>query len=120
MVLVGAGKMGSAMLHGWIRIGLDPDRITVLEPHPGPEIVALASRGLSLNPAEAEPATIIEQSNTPAVTRLWLEKRMGRSTNWYVAQAKAIAADTATSRVASDGVPLSTMRLNARMGQCHR
>ena len=59
VVLVGAGKMGGAMLQGWIRIGLDPTRISVLEPHPGPEIVALTSRGLTLNPAQVEPATII-------------------------------------------------------------
>jgi len=59
VVLVGAGKMGGAMLQGWIRMGLDPERITVLEPDPGPEIVALASRGLILNPARVEPATLI-------------------------------------------------------------
>jgi pyrroline-5-carboxylate reductase len=59
VVLVGAGKMGGAMLQGWIRMGLDPGRISVLEPHPGPEIVALTSRGLILNPARAEAATII-------------------------------------------------------------
>jgi pyrroline-5-carboxylate reductase len=59
VVLVGAGKMGSAMLQGWIRMGLDPTRISVLEPHPGPEIATLTSRGLTLNPAPGEPATII-------------------------------------------------------------
>jgi len=59
VVLVGAGKMGGAMLQGWIRMGLEPARISVLEPHPGPEIVALTSRGLTLNPAQVEAATII-------------------------------------------------------------
>jgi pyrroline-5-carboxylate reductase len=59
VVLVGAGKMGGAMLQGWIRMGLDPARISVLEPHPGPEIIALTSRGLTLNPARVEAATII-------------------------------------------------------------
>lgn len=59
VVLVGAGKMGGAMLEGWIRIGLDPARITVLEPQPAPEIAALVSRGLALNPARVEPATIV-------------------------------------------------------------
>jgi pyrroline-5-carboxylate reductase len=59
VVLVGAGKMGGAMLEGWIRMGLDPARISVLEPHPGSEIATLTSRGLTLNPAPVEPATII-------------------------------------------------------------
>ena len=67
VVLVGAGKMGGALLQGWIRMGLDPARITILEPQPGPEIVALASRGLTLNPADVEPATIIVLAVKPQV-----------------------------------------------------
>jgi pyrroline-5-carboxylate reductase len=30
LVLVGAGKMGSAMLEGWLALGLDPNRIAIL------------------------------------------------------------------------------------------
>src|SRR5262249_53428200 len=50
IVLVGAGKMGAAMLDGWIGLGLDAARVAVLEPQPSPDIAALASRGLRLNP----------------------------------------------------------------------
>jgi pyrroline-5-carboxylate reductase len=50
IVLIGAGKMGSAMLDGWIGLGLDPSRVAVIEPQPSPEICALAARGLKLNP----------------------------------------------------------------------
>ena len=50
VVLIGAGKMGSAMLDGWIGLGLEPSRVAVIEPQPTPEISALASRGLKLNP----------------------------------------------------------------------
>jgi len=32
LLLVGAGKMGGAMLDGWIRHGLDPRQVTVLDP----------------------------------------------------------------------------------------
>ena len=32
LVLVGAGKMGGALLEGWLRLGLDPKRVAVLEP----------------------------------------------------------------------------------------
>ena len=56
LVLVGAGKMGGALLAGWLRLGLDPKRIAVLEPQPSPDIVALARRGLQLNP-DAETLT---------------------------------------------------------------
>jgi pyrroline-5-carboxylate reductase len=62
IVLIGAGKMGSAMLDGWIGLGLDPARVAVIEPQPTPEISALAARGLKLNPvprAVPDPAVIV-------------------------------------------------------------
>jgi pyrroline-5-carboxylate reductase len=51
IVLVGAGKMGSALLEGWIGLGVDAAGITIIEPQPSPQIAALAPRGLRLNPA---------------------------------------------------------------------
>src|ERR1043166_6710544 len=62
IVLIGAGKMGSAMLDGWIGLGLEPSRVAVMEPHPAPEISALVARGLKLNPdsdAVPDPAVIV-------------------------------------------------------------
>ena len=51
LVLVGAGKMGGAMLEGWHRLGLKFDNIAVIEPQPTPEIITLGQRGLRINPA---------------------------------------------------------------------
>jgi pyrroline-5-carboxylate reductase len=51
LVLVGAGKMGGAMLAGWVRLGFPRAQIVVLEPRPSPEIEALAKLGVRLNPA---------------------------------------------------------------------
>jgi len=42
LLLVGAGKMGSAMLAGWLHRGLPGGGVTVVEPSPSPELVALA------------------------------------------------------------------------------
>jgi pyrroline-5-carboxylate reductase len=53
LLLVGAGKMGSAMLEGWLGLGLDPKNAAVLEPQSSRELTALAGRGLRLNPAAA-------------------------------------------------------------------
>jgi pyrroline-5-carboxylate reductase len=50
LVLVGAGNMGGAMLHGWIARGLSPKKIVVLEPKPGKAVKALVRRGIALNP----------------------------------------------------------------------
>jgi pyrroline-5-carboxylate reductase len=50
LVLVGAGKMGGALLDGWLRSGLDPTKLAVVEPKISPQISALAGRGVRLNP----------------------------------------------------------------------
>jgi len=50
LVLVGAGKMGSAMLDGWLARGLHPKKLVVIEPQPGKAVKALARRGVTLNP----------------------------------------------------------------------
>jgi pyrroline-5-carboxylate reductase len=49
LLLVGAGKMGTAMLDGWIARGLAPRRIEVIEPQPAKALKALTRRGLKLN-----------------------------------------------------------------------
>jgi len=51
LVLVGAGKMGGAMLQGWHRLGLSFDNVVALEPEPSPEIITLGARGLRINPS---------------------------------------------------------------------
>jgi len=51
LVLVGAGKMGGAMLEGWHRLGLKFDQVVAIEPEPAPEIITLGQRGLRINPA---------------------------------------------------------------------
>ena len=55
IALAGAGKMGGAMLTGWLAGGLDPERAVVIEPAPSPEIGALAARGIRLNPKDVGP-----------------------------------------------------------------
>ena len=51
LVLVGAGKMGGAMLEGWLKGGADPRKVIALDPSPPPEMKAmLESHGVRLNP----------------------------------------------------------------------
>jgi pyrroline-5-carboxylate reductase len=52
IALAGAGKMGGAMLAGWLAQGLAPSRVVVIEPAPSPEIAALAAKGVRLNPKD--------------------------------------------------------------------
>jgi pyrroline-5-carboxylate reductase len=51
IVLAGAGKMGGAMLTGWLAGGLDPKHVVVIEPYPSNEISSLARQGIRLNPS---------------------------------------------------------------------
>jgi pyrroline-5-carboxylate reductase len=51
LVLVGAGKMGGAMLEGWLKGGAEASRIVALDPAPPPEVKALIeAAGIRLNP----------------------------------------------------------------------
>lgn len=50
IVLAGAGKMGGAMLSGWLAQGLDPKHMIVIEPHPSDETRGFAAKGIKLNP----------------------------------------------------------------------
>jgi pyrroline-5-carboxylate reductase len=67
IVLVGAGKMGGAMLEGWLGLGLDPNTLAVIEPQPSPEVAALAARGVRLNPAGSAAADAIVLAVKPQV-----------------------------------------------------
>ncbi|MEO1600918.1 MAG: pyrroline-5-carboxylate reductase [Pseudomonadota bacterium] len=52
LLLLGCGKMGGAMLAGWLAGGLAPGRVTVLDPAPSDWLKA--QEGLVLNPLEPE------------------------------------------------------------------
>jgi pyrroline-5-carboxylate reductase len=62
LALIGAGKMGGAMLKGWLAGGLAPERITIIDPMPSADIAAFAAKsGIALNPAttSAAPETLV-------------------------------------------------------------
>ena len=52
VALAGAGRMGGAMLKGWLASGLDAKGVVVIEPAPSEEITALAANGIRLNPKD--------------------------------------------------------------------
>ena len=58
ITLLGCGKMGGAMLEGWLARGLAPGAVTVLDPAPSARIEALAGEGLRLNPEAVGPAEV--------------------------------------------------------------
>ncbi len=59
LLLLGAGRMGTAMLRGWLSSGLPGERIMVLDPAPSEEVRRMArDAGLILNPSTGEAGKI--------------------------------------------------------------
>ncbi|MDQ8729023.1 pyrroline-5-carboxylate reductase [Bradyrhizobium sp. LHD-71] len=54
ILLAGAGKMGGAMLTGWLNAGVALGRIAVIEPHLSDDLRALAALDLRINPTKDE------------------------------------------------------------------
>ncbi|ACI94304.1 pyrroline-5-carboxylate reductase [Afipia carboxidovorans OM5] len=50
ILLAGAGKMGSAMLAGWLAQGVAANKLAVIDPAPSADITKLAAQGLRINP----------------------------------------------------------------------
>jgi len=59
LLLLGAGKMGQALLDGWLARGLAPKKIAAIDPQPAKSVKAIARRGLALNPKKAPQAQAI-------------------------------------------------------------
>ena len=84
VLLVGAGKMGGALLEGWLGRGLEPARVAVLDPAPPDEVRGLiAARGVALNPADLPDARVAVLAVKPQIMDGVLEKlgaRLGPET----------------------------------------
>ncbi|HET9715007.1 MAG TPA: pyrroline-5-carboxylate reductase [Pseudolabrys sp.] len=83
LVLIGAGKMGGAMIEGWLSRGLNPRQLIVIEPQPSSKIRALARRGLRLNPRGKTVASAVVFAVKPQIAAQALEplaEHVGKST----------------------------------------
>ncbi|WP_417686461.1 pyrroline-5-carboxylate reductase [Roseibium sp.] len=62
-LLIGAGKMGGAMLSGWIADGVDPASLVVSDPNPAPEMAAFLRdngiRHVTAATADLKPAIVL-------------------------------------------------------------
>jgi len=59
VVLAGAGKMGGAMLTGWLAQGVEASKLAVIDPAPSSEIAALTAKGLRINPSDLHGASVL-------------------------------------------------------------
>lgn len=71
LVLVGAGRMGGALLDGWLKLGLDPRGVAVIDPQPSPAAVELCeANGIAIGDGSKFSAT------SPAVLVLAIKPQM--------------------------------------------
>lgn len=99
LVLVGAGKMGGAMLAGWLAAGVDPAALVVVDPAPGEDILALRARhgiALATQPPSGRAAGVLLLALKPQVMAAVLPSLVG-----------AVAPDTLVISVAA-GTPVAT------------
>ena len=58
LILLGCGKMGSAMLEGWLEIGWDKKQIYIIEPHNQTADILRKNGLTTLNSLEQFPSNI--------------------------------------------------------------
>jgi pyrroline-5-carboxylate reductase len=137
LVLLGAGKMGSAMLDGWLARGISPKKLVAIEPQPGKAVKALTRRGLKLNPkgkpaAAAAIVIAVKPQSAPEAVPL-LAAHVGKGTLVLSIMAgrtlgfleNALPAQTAIVRAmpntpAAIGRGISTVVANARVSARQR
>ncbi|MBY8976243.1 pyrroline-5-carboxylate reductase [Rhodobacteraceae bacterium NNCM2] len=66
LVLLGCGKMGGALLEGWLASGLDPAKVQVLDPYPADWLL---NSGVSVNPEALGPASFAVLAVKPQMIR---------------------------------------------------
>ncbi|ODN71490.1 pyrroline-5-carboxylate reductase [Methylobrevis pamukkalensis] len=100
LVLVGAGKMGGAMLDGWLDQGLDPASVTIVDPTLSPLAETFTLRGVS------HAARLEDIGLTPAVVVLAVKPQIMGSV--LHAASRVLGPRTVTVSVAA-GTTLATL-----------
>lgn len=107
LILLGCGKMGGALLEGWLKAGLLPQSVHALEPSPSARLLALQDEGLHLNAPLPKRAAVCVIAVKPQMmgSALPALKELGNGSTVFV----SIAAGTtlgALERVLGAGSPI--------------
>ncbi len=66
LILIGAGKMGGSMLEGWLKVGMRPQGVTVIDPRPSEEMTGFCrEQGITLNPANPAAPDVLVLATKP-------------------------------------------------------
>ncbi|MCJ2049661.1 pyrroline-5-carboxylate reductase [Methylobacterium sp. J-070] len=121
LMLAGAGKMGGAMLRGWLDAGLDPSRTTIIDPVPARAIVDLCTRtGIALNPRDPAPGAVLVLGIKPQgldAAAPGLDRLIGRDTLLVSILAGKTVADLRTRLPRARAVVRAMPNLPASIGR---
>ena len=95
LLLLGCGKMGGAMLKGWLANGLSEKKVTVFDPRPASWLLGLQQYGLKLNTLPHDPPSVAVIATKPQImsTAIPKLKEYGNGTTLFI----SIAAGTLIS-----------------------
>ncbi|MGE3248330.1 MAG: pyrroline-5-carboxylate reductase [Beijerinckiaceae bacterium] len=89
LVLAGAGKMGGAMLRGWLALGMPGERISIVDPFVSADMEALAqAHGFAINPSvPANPPEVLVLAIKPQM----LDEAAGDVAKWCGPETMALS-----------------------------
>lgn len=95
LVILGCGKMGSAILAGWLKAGLEPAMITVKDPAPSQWLQQIEGDGLKLNqPLPTSPAIVLIAVKPQMMAEaLPVLKKMGDGQTLFISVAAGTSLD---------------------------
>lgn len=70
LLLVGCGKMGGALLRGWLKAGIKPSQIAVFAPRPADWLLALTAEGLHVNEMPEAVDAVVVATKPQAVSQV--------------------------------------------------
>ncbi len=94
LVLVGAGKMGGAMLAGWLARGLDPTGVVIVDP----------------SPPQGDPGLILVVATLVPGQELRLERLLGQRVDDIVTARQALVPVVVALRLACRGTGVFELR----------
>ncbi len=65
LTLIGCGRMGGALLKGWLRHGLDHSNVTVLDPRPSDWLKEQEAQGITVNPDDFAATGVVVLATKP-------------------------------------------------------
>lgn len=117
LVLVGCGKMGSAMLEGWLANGVKPSDVWVLEPFPTDRLRALQANGLHLNGDLPEAPALCMLAVKPQYMKDALPQLKGMGPTVYLSIAAGITLETLAAELGNGPIIRAMPNTPAAIGR---